>query len=212
MVVAASLLSLVATPLAAFGVAHLLGLKGAAFQAGVLQASMPTAVVTTILALEFDVSPNFVTSVVCVTTLLSPLTLTLLIAYLQGVPEPCRGIVRARRTRRSRSRRSPPRTGTGAAVPEGAHQVPRRRAEHELQRAHQRGRRPGHRAVGTHRQRRGVRPHESVADDEAEERHQDAGESAEAGVGVHEQRRARGHGDRQHARGRSPLACTRPAR
>jgi len=83
MVVVASLLSLVATPIAAFGVAHLLGLKGAAFQAGVLQASMPTAVITTILALEFDVSPNFVTSVVCLTTLLSPLTLTLLIAYLQ---------------------------------------------------------------------------------------------------------------------------------
>jgi predicted permease len=55
MVVVASLLSLIATPLAAFGVAHLLGLKGAAFQAGVLQASMPTAVITTILALEFDV-------------------------------------------------------------------------------------------------------------------------------------------------------------
>lgn len=83
MVIAASFLSLVATPIAAFGVAHLLGLKGAAFQAGVLQASMPTAVITTILALEFDVFPNFVTSVVCVTTLLSPLTLTLLIAYLQ---------------------------------------------------------------------------------------------------------------------------------
>lgn len=83
MVIVASLLSLIATPLAAFGVAHLLGLQGAAFQAGVLQASMPTAVITTILALEFDVLPNFVTSVVCVTTLLSPLTLTLLIAYLQ---------------------------------------------------------------------------------------------------------------------------------
>ena len=83
MVIAASFLSLVATPLAAFGVAHVLGLKGAALQAGVLQASMPTAVITTILALEFDVFPNFVTSVVCVTTLLSPLTLTLLIAYLQ---------------------------------------------------------------------------------------------------------------------------------
>jgi len=46
---------------------------------------MPTAVITTILALEFNVLPNFVTSVVCVTTLLSPLTLTLLIAYLQRV-------------------------------------------------------------------------------------------------------------------------------
>ena len=85
MVVVAALLSLIATPLAAFGVAHLLGLEGAAFQAGVLQASMPTAVITTILALEFDVLPNFVTSVVCVTTLLSPITLTLLIAYLQRV-------------------------------------------------------------------------------------------------------------------------------
>jgi hypothetical protein len=85
MVVVAALLSLIATPLAAFGVAHLLGLQGAAFQAGVLQASMPTAVITTILALEFDVLPNFVTSVVCVTTLLSPITLTLLIAYLQKV-------------------------------------------------------------------------------------------------------------------------------
>jgi len=82
-VLTAALLSLVATPMAAFGVAHLIGLKGAAFQAGVLQASMPTAVITTILALEFDVEPGFVTSVVCVTTLLSPLTLTLLIAYLQ---------------------------------------------------------------------------------------------------------------------------------
>ena len=83
MVIAASLLSLVATPLAALGVAHLLGLQGPALQAGVLQASMPTAVITTILALEFDVAPNFVTSVVCVTTLLSPFTLTVMIAYLQ---------------------------------------------------------------------------------------------------------------------------------
>jgi len=82
-VLVAAVLSLIATPLAAFGVARFLGLQGAALQAGVLQASMPTAVVTTILALEFDVSPSFVTSVVFVTTLLSPLTLTGLIAYLQ---------------------------------------------------------------------------------------------------------------------------------
>ena len=83
MVIVASLLSLVATPLAAFGIARLLGLQGAALQAGVLQASMPSAVITTILALEFDVAPSFVTSVVCVTTLLSPVTLTVLIAFLQ---------------------------------------------------------------------------------------------------------------------------------
>jgi len=83
MVAAAVALSIVATPLAAIGIAHLVGLHGAAFQAGVLQASMPTAVITTILALEFDVAPNFVTSVVVFSTLLSPVTVTLLIAFLQ---------------------------------------------------------------------------------------------------------------------------------
>ena len=48
----------VVTPLAAFGVAHLLGLQGPALQAGVLQASMPTAVITTILAVDFEVAPD----------------------------------------------------------------------------------------------------------------------------------------------------------
>jgi malate permease and related proteins len=85
-VVAAAVgVSLVLTPLVAMGIAHLVGLRGAAFQAGVLQTSMPTAVITTILAVEFDVLPDFVTSVVFVSTLLSPLTVTLIIAYLQTV-------------------------------------------------------------------------------------------------------------------------------
>ena len=42
-----------------------------------------TTVVTTILALEFDVAPAFVTSAVFVTTVLSPFTLTPLTAYLR---------------------------------------------------------------------------------------------------------------------------------
>ncbi len=81
-VAAAVALSLVAAPLVALGLAWLLGLSGTARQAGVILASMPVAVVTTILALEFDVAPAFVTSAVFVSTLLSPLTLTPLIAYL----------------------------------------------------------------------------------------------------------------------------------
>ncbi len=84
-VAAAVVVSLVLTPLVALGIAHLVGLRGAAFQAGVLQTSMPTAVLTTILAVEFDVLPDFVTSVVFVSTLLSPLTVTLMIAYLQTI-------------------------------------------------------------------------------------------------------------------------------
>ena len=83
-VAAAVTLSLVLAPLVALAVASLLGLTGPARQAAVVQASMPTAVVTTILALEYDVLPAFVTSVVLLATLLSPLTLTVLIAYLQG--------------------------------------------------------------------------------------------------------------------------------
>jgi len=58
------------------------GLEGAARQAGVLQASMPTAVITVILATEYDVEPAFVTGAVLVSTLLSPLTLTPLMALL----------------------------------------------------------------------------------------------------------------------------------
>ena len=37
------------------------------------------------LAVEFDVLPDFVTSVVFASTLLSPVTVTLMIAYLQSV-------------------------------------------------------------------------------------------------------------------------------
>ena len=79
----AVVLSLVVAPIVALGLGRLLGLAGAARQAAVIQASMPAAVVTTILALEFDVAPTFVTSVVFATTVISPFTLTALIAYLQ---------------------------------------------------------------------------------------------------------------------------------
>jgi predicted permease len=84
-VAAAALLSLAVSPLLALGAAHVLGLAGAALQAAVVQAAMPTAVVTTIIALEYDAEPAFVTSVVVATTAVSPFTLTMLIAYLQQV-------------------------------------------------------------------------------------------------------------------------------
>jgi predicted permease len=79
----AVVLSLVVTPIIALGLTWLLGITGPARQSAVLLASMPSAVITTILAVEFDVAPALVTNVVFVTTLLSPITLTLLIAYLR---------------------------------------------------------------------------------------------------------------------------------
>jgi malate permease and related proteins len=73
---------LLVAPFLAIGLAALFGLTGAAFQAGVAQSSMPTAVVMTILATEYDVEPSFISSVVFTSTLLSPLTVTPLLAYL----------------------------------------------------------------------------------------------------------------------------------
>ena len=75
-------ISLLIAPLVALGMTSALGLEGPARQAGVVLSSMPVAVVTIILALEFELSPEFVTSAVFVSTLASPLTLTPLIAYL----------------------------------------------------------------------------------------------------------------------------------
>ena len=44
---------------------------------------MPAAVITTVLALEFNLDAGFATSAVFLSTVLSPFTLVLLIAYLQ---------------------------------------------------------------------------------------------------------------------------------
>jgi len=62
--------------------APLFGLSGMAYNAGALQSSMPTAVLATILATEYDAEPAFVTTAVFATTLLSPLTLTPLLSIL----------------------------------------------------------------------------------------------------------------------------------
>ena len=80
----ATALRLFASPVIAIGLSALFGLKGPTRQASILEASMPTAVMCTILATEFDVEPAFVTSVVFVTTILSPFTITPLLSYLGG--------------------------------------------------------------------------------------------------------------------------------
>jgi hypothetical protein len=83
LVALAGVLALLVTPILAFGASHLLGLTGVARQAAIVQSGMPSAVLTTILALEFDLAPSFVTACVLMSTLASPVTVTLLIAALQ---------------------------------------------------------------------------------------------------------------------------------
>jgi malate permease and related proteins len=79
-----SAVRLVLSPVLAFGLARFMQLPESAMQAGILQAGMPTAVLTIVLATEFDAEPAFVTAMVFTTTLLSPLTLTPLLALLGG--------------------------------------------------------------------------------------------------------------------------------
>jgi len=79
----ATIMRLIASPALALGVSWLFHLKGAAFQAGIAESAVPTAILMTVLATEYDVEPSFVTTVVFTTTLLSPLTVTPIL-YLLG--------------------------------------------------------------------------------------------------------------------------------
>ncbi len=80
----AVVLRLLVGPAIALLLVPIFGLTGPARQAGLVQAAMPTAVVTTVLAETYGLESAFVTRVVVVTTLLSPLTLTPLLAWLGG--------------------------------------------------------------------------------------------------------------------------------
>lgn len=75
---------LLAGPLLAIATISFFGLEGASRQAGVLEAGTPVAVYTSILSIEYDVDPEFVAGTILLSTLLSPLTITPLIAFLRG--------------------------------------------------------------------------------------------------------------------------------
>lgn len=82
-----AVIRLLASPLIALMIFPLFNLSREAYQAVILESAMPTAVITTILATEFNTEPEFVTYSVFITTLLSPLTLTPLM-YLLGASTP----------------------------------------------------------------------------------------------------------------------------
>jgi len=79
-----NVLRLVVSPLIAIGLGRIFHLNGHAFQAGVLESAMPSAVLNIVVATEFDARPEFVTAAVTTTTLFSAFTLTLWLAYLGG--------------------------------------------------------------------------------------------------------------------------------
>ena len=73
---------LVASPLVALALCWLLSIGGIERQVLVLQAAMPTAVITTVLATEFDAAPTLVAAAVMFSTLASMVTLALVIFAL----------------------------------------------------------------------------------------------------------------------------------
>lgn len=75
-------LRLFAAPLLGLALAALFGIQGSARQGAVTQASMPSMVSATVLAAEYHLDSKLIAAVVFVSTLLSPLTLTLLLVFL----------------------------------------------------------------------------------------------------------------------------------
>jgi len=72
-------LRLLVAPLVALLVAGQLGLEGLSRSTAIIEASMPAAVIITVIATEFDVKPLAVTGIVVLSTLFSPLTLAVFI-------------------------------------------------------------------------------------------------------------------------------------
>jgi len=81
-VLIANSLRLLAAPILALTLSSLFGLIGVVRQVVVVEASMPPAVMNTVLATEFDLEPSLIAFVVFLGTLLSPFVLTPLLAYL----------------------------------------------------------------------------------------------------------------------------------
>ncbi len=84
LLIAAVFLRLAVSPILGWALASVIGLSGVTYNVGILQSAMPTAVMSTIIAMELDVEPRFVTGAVLVSTLVSPFTLTPLLAVLGG--------------------------------------------------------------------------------------------------------------------------------
>ncbi|MBI4790707.1 MAG: AEC family transporter [Chloroflexi bacterium] len=82
-VMLATFAKLVLTALVAFPLAAVMQLQGVARAVSIIEASMPTAVMASIVAVEFDARPKLVTSIVFASTVFSVITLTVLLGILQ---------------------------------------------------------------------------------------------------------------------------------
>lgn len=78
----ATTIRLLVAPPVAWAAGRLVGLEGMAFAVAVIQASTPTAITSALWALEFDARPALVSAAVVLSTVVSVVTLTVLLALL----------------------------------------------------------------------------------------------------------------------------------
>jgi len=78
----ASSIKLIAGPILAALIVKTLGLTGIDAGANIIQSAMPTAILATIIAMEFNIKPEFVTTAVLFTTVASLFTLTLVLGLV----------------------------------------------------------------------------------------------------------------------------------
>ncbi len=81
-VFAASTVRLIGGPLLALLLVPYFGLEGLERSTGILQAAMPAAVLVSIIAMEYKLLPEFVTTTVLFSTLYSILTLTVILTII----------------------------------------------------------------------------------------------------------------------------------
>ena len=80
--VASSLVRLLVSPALALLLVDFFGITGIDRSVGIVQAAMPAAVLTSLIALEHELIPDFVTTAVLFSTVASAITLTVVIAIV----------------------------------------------------------------------------------------------------------------------------------
>jgi len=81
-VFAASTVRLIGGPMLALLLAPQFDLEGIERSTGILQAAMPSAVLASIIAIEYKLVPEFVTTTVLFSTIYSIITLTVLLTFI----------------------------------------------------------------------------------------------------------------------------------
>jgi len=78
----ANVLRLCLSPFVGIALTHVMGVEGLLRSVLILESSMPTAINSALIAIEFDAEPGFVSSTVFVSTILSIFSLAALLVYL----------------------------------------------------------------------------------------------------------------------------------